>query len=226
MTKQRWLLDENLPPSAARDLQARGIDAVHLTDVLPKGTPDEKIGPFLDKSGRTLVSSDARFVDARVKGGHAAVRLREADGRGPALANKQAITKALTTQISALDKQPLRPGELGVVSGAGLSRKPAAQPSGPRKPAVAKAVTPPAKSPSQAGQRITTRTAKAAAPPKQAPAKATPRVAKQAATPPSSAPPAKAAPRVAKVAPPPAAVKPPQQSRPPAPPPKAPGPPR
>ena len=55
--------DENMPPGVAKGLQALGeCEAVHITDHLPRGTPDEEVFRYIaEKSGWYLVTQDQRI---------------------------------------------------------------------------------------------------------------------------------------------------------------------
>jgi predicted nuclease of predicted toxin-antitoxin system len=55
------LLDEGLPRRAAALLRERGVDAVHLTEILEPSTSDLTILEHAQESGRVVVTLDADF---------------------------------------------------------------------------------------------------------------------------------------------------------------------
>ena len=61
----RFLLDANMPRSAADLLGRCGHDAVHVRDTALKDAPDERIAHFASKEQRAVVTRDLDFADVR-----------------------------------------------------------------------------------------------------------------------------------------------------------------
>lgn len=61
----RFLLDANMPRSAAMLLERSGHDAVHVRDTDLKHATDERIGEFARTGQRVIVTRDLDFADVR-----------------------------------------------------------------------------------------------------------------------------------------------------------------
>jgi predicted nuclease of predicted toxin-antitoxin system len=57
----RFLIDEDLPRSLARELREAGIDAVDGRDVGLRGRPDREVFAFAVSEGRALLTGDLGF---------------------------------------------------------------------------------------------------------------------------------------------------------------------
>ena len=61
----RFLLDANMPRSAAMLLERSGHDAVHVRDTALKHATDERIAEFARTRQRVIVTRDLDFADVR-----------------------------------------------------------------------------------------------------------------------------------------------------------------
>ena len=79
----RFLLDENLPPSAVRWFDARGLDAIHV-ETIGLRTGDPEIAAIAVREDRIVVTRDRDF-EAEAEDGPTVVLLRDRNQRRSAL---------------------------------------------------------------------------------------------------------------------------------------------
>ena len=59
----KFLVDEDLPRSLARELRQTGIDAVDVRDAGLRGRPDPDVLDFAVSEGRAVLTADLRFAN-------------------------------------------------------------------------------------------------------------------------------------------------------------------
>jgi predicted nuclease of predicted toxin-antitoxin system len=61
----KFLIDENISPKVAEELQKLEYDAIHVREASLKGHIDEEIMTFAKNKGRVLLTLDIDFADIR-----------------------------------------------------------------------------------------------------------------------------------------------------------------
>lgn len=61
----KLLLDENISPNVAVELQRLGFDAIHIRTIKMKGCKDSEVIAYAQREKRCLVTLDADFADIR-----------------------------------------------------------------------------------------------------------------------------------------------------------------
>lgn len=64
----RFLIDEQLPAALAGRLEAKGLEAIHVSTLLGYGAPDETVASEARKLQAVLMTKDADFVQMSAGG--------------------------------------------------------------------------------------------------------------------------------------------------------------
>ena len=93
----KFLVDEDLPRSLARELRQAGIDAVDVRDAGLRGRPDREIVTFAASEGRAVLTGDLGFgnILAFPPGLHHGVVVARFSSQTPVRALNDAVLAAL-----------------------------------------------------------------------------------------------------------------------------------
>jgi predicted nuclease of predicted toxin-antitoxin system len=99
----RFLVDMHISPLTVRDLRARGLDVIRVSDVLEPRAPDSQILAIAREDGRIVVTQDLDFSSLLAIGGHAGpsvITLRLEDALPSTVTNRVlAVVSALSQEL-------------------------------------------------------------------------------------------------------------------------------
>lgn len=84
----RFLVDEDTDTHSATELEARGLEAQNVSDVIDKGHPDPKVAECARREDRILVTTDRDFLDPELRGEIRVFMVSDASATGHEIAER------------------------------------------------------------------------------------------------------------------------------------------